>query len=57
MLRKLKRAEQAASRQTDDSDGEAVEDDPDASMTIQQSDGIKRERGRPRRQTEDVDDE
>jgi len=57
VLRKLKRAEQAASRQTDDSDGEAVEDDPDASMTIQQSDGIKRERGRPRRQTEDVDDE
>lgn len=58
ILRKLKRAAEAATRRgVDDTSDIEPDEDADASMIIGKSTNIKNERSRARHRVEDIDDE
>ncbi|KAL2018276.1 hypothetical protein VTK56DRAFT_1030 [Thermocarpiscus australiensis] len=57
ILRKVKRAEQAARRGVDDTSDIEEDADGDSSLIVGRSTKIKKERDRPRRQLEDIDDD
>ncbi len=56
VLRKVKRAAEAARRGPDDTSDIEPDEDVDASMVIGKSTNVKKERDRPRRQREEIDD-
>ncbi|KAK4150887.1 zinc-finger of the MIZ type in Nse subunit-domain-containing protein [Chaetomidium leptoderma] len=55
VLRKVKRAEAASRRGVDDTSDIEPEDDDDSSMLVGKSTNIKKERDRPRRRMEEID--
>jgi hypothetical protein len=56
MLRKIKRAEEAARRRgVDDTSDIEPEEDDDSSMVIGKSTNVKKERDRPRRRMEEIE--
>ena len=55
ILRKVKRAAEAARRRGDDYTSDIEPEDDDSSMIVGKSTNIKRERDRPRRRMEEID--
>lgn len=57
ILRKVKRAEQAARRGVDDTSDVEPDEDGDDSVVIERTNRIKKERDPPRRQMEEIEEE